>query len=348
MIWQDYTVVDENACLDRGGCFYTPQDGTNTRRKATLLNKTACNGAGLSWSKAFWSKREWVNTTCLTQANQINSLDSNLVNSDWSSTDLTCDKIGNDRTTRNILKNLVQQGCCGTTEKKSLCWKDFSKICKDPSKYLPEKQPEKMEGQTSCKQLVENNLWLSQLDFSKEISCSSVSSEQKSNILMAGSAMECCSDKQSACSFEKKYICKNPEEYQPNYKISVTEASPLQFSCDVAISYVNRSALMNEDFSQTYTCSGKPDGTIKAIKEIAERGCCGANKRSACDLDLDRNGGDASNSVGTIGSTEPSSSTQEIDDFIFDSDLNAAQTKTHSFMVISLLLIVLIIDLNLL
>jgi hypothetical protein len=113
---------------------------------------------------------------------------------------------------------------------------------------------------------------------------------------------------------------------------------------------------MNEDFSQTYTCSGKPDGTIKAIKEIAERGCCGANKRSACDLDLDRNsgddldrnGGDASNSVGTIGSTEPSSSTQEIDDFIFDSDLNAAQTKTHSFMVISLLLIVLIIDLNLL
>ncbi len=158
-------------------------------------------------------------------------------------------------------------------------------ICKDPDDYTPSL----LVGSSSatCDNYITQNNAIKNEDFSSPYSCAGKSFSILQGINDVAESQCCGAGKKSACWKERKYICKNPTDYQPLKK--VVQGSNTPAACDLIIQTINsnNNKIENEPFDSTYNCDGKPSYVESLVNSIASFGCCGgtdgvsANK-SAC------------------------------------------------------------------
>ena len=179
-----------------------------------------------------------------------------------------------------------QLKCC--SDGKSALYKDHKYFCKDPAEWLPDKKytgPETSNTEIACRAWVEGDDDTKTEDFTKSWSCDGKSAAIKIDVQDLGAAvMGCCgSGKKSACWVDRSNVCADPSKFLPwnNFK---SEDGSFDGTCDFAVHTIskdNTASCHGEDFSQTWSCSGKSSSCQVQLLELARGGCCGSAGQSA-------------------------------------------------------------------
>ena len=186
-------------------------------------------------------------------------------------------------------------GCCGTNGK-SACFKNHSYACQNADVWMPDKLytgPATSGSTMTCTQIIDNlqstectgNACLGNEDFTKSWSCDGKSFSIQ-GMLQTNIAEEygCCgSGKKSACWVDRSNVCADPSKFLPwnNFK---SEDGSFDGTCDFAVHTIskdNTASCHGEDFSQTWSCSGKSSSCQVQLLELARGGCCGSAGQSA-------------------------------------------------------------------
>ena len=162
--------------------------------------------------------------------------------------------------------------CC--TDKKSICWKDFSKLCKTPSNY----NGDGMLGNYRCDFYLTTQ---SGIDWSDP--SSAASADKQAFIVQWGKS--CCSDGKSVFHDDYSKICKNPSTYIGTNIVTSMGTS----NCD-EVMFLNMKSetqytFRNKPFA-TLKCSDLKDSLYSLEKSVAPT-CC-SDKKSICDRDYSK------------------------------------------------------------
>ena len=163
-------------------------------------------------------------------------------------------------------------------------------ICLDPTQYQGSKTVACACGQpdNTCDYFI-NHLQtgsndLASITFDANFDATTASTDAKSLIELLGGQLECCSDGKSALYKDRSNVCADPSTFLPrnNFK---SEDGGFDGRCDLAVHSINddnMGSCYGEDFSQTWSCSGKSSSCQVQLLELARGGCCGVNGKSAC------------------------------------------------------------------
>ena len=163
-------------------------------------------------------------------------------------------------------------------------------ICLDPTQYQGSKTVACDCGQSdnTCDHFINllrtGNNDLAGITFDANFDATTASTDAKSRIELFGGQLECCSDGKSALYKDSSNVCADPSTFLPknNFK---SEDGSFDGTCDYAVRSIsddNMDSCYGEDFSQTWTCSGKSSSCQAQLLELARGGCCGSTKKSAC------------------------------------------------------------------
>jgi len=179
-----------------------------------------------------------------------------------------------------------QLKCC--SDGKSALYKDHKYFCKDPADWLPDKKytgPETSNTEIACRAWVEGDDDTKTEDFTKSWSCDGKSAAIKMDVQDLGAAvMGCCgSTKKSACYEERGNVCADPSSFLP-WKTFNSDDGGFSGTCYMAVHVITKDSTgscYGEDFSQTWSCSGKSSSCQVQLLELARGGCCGSAGQSA-------------------------------------------------------------------
>ena len=168
--------------------------------------------------------------------------------------------------TQSLLR-YYERDCC--TDKKSICWKDFSKLCKTPSNY----NGDGMHGNYRCDYYLHSQ---SGIDWNDP--ASTTSDSVKYTIKQVGTA--CCSDGKSALHVDYSKICKNPGTYDGTKSVTIGGGTN---TCDDVIS---QGEYKNLNFA-TLKCDDFNSISKYDLENHYVPSCC-SNKKSLCYRDFSK------------------------------------------------------------
>jgi len=124
---------------------------------------------------------------------------------------------------------------------------------------------------------------LAGITFDANFDATTASTDAKSRIELFGGQLECCSDGKSAVYEDRSNVCADPSTFLPknNFK---SEDGSFDGTCDYAVRSIsddNMDSCYGEDFSKTWSCSGKSSSCQAQLLELARGGCCGSAGQSA-------------------------------------------------------------------
>ena len=169
---------------------------------------------------------------------------------------------------------------------------DFSYVCLDPADYDGSKEytyknDDGTTGTSTCDGAIASNLApdkpLKDEDFSRAWSCEGKSSAV-TDLVQAIANLGCCgANRKSACWVDRSNVCADPSKFLPwnNFK---SEDGSFDGTCDFAVHAIsddNMDSCYGEDFSKTWSCSGKSSSCQAQLLELARGGCCGSAGQSA-------------------------------------------------------------------
>ena len=169
---------------------------------------------------------------------------------------------------------------------------DFSYVCLDPADYDGSKEytyknDDGTTGTSTCDAAISDNLApdkpLKDEDFSRAWSCEGKSSAV-TDVVQATANLGCCgANRKSACWVDRSNVCADPSKFLPwnNFK---SEDGSFDGTCDFAVHAIsddNMDSCYGEDFSKTWSCSGKSSPCQAQLLELARGGCCGSAGQSA-------------------------------------------------------------------
>ena len=190
-----------------------------------------------------------------------------------------------------VVQGTTSLGCCGVNGK-SACWKNYSYVCLDPADYDGSKEytyknDDGTTGTSTCDAAIASNLApdkpLKDEDFSRAWSCEGKSSAV-TDVVQGTTSLGCCgANRKSACWVDRSNVCADPSKFLPwnNFK---SEDGSFDGTCDFAVHAIsddNMDSCYGEDFSKTWSCSGKSSPCQAQLLELARGGCCGSAGQSA-------------------------------------------------------------------
>lgn len=194
------------------------------------------------------------------------------------------------------LLNMFAADCC--SDGMSVCAKDYSGACLDPSKFsptasyaLPGNTPQNCQTWYDLKS--QTGHAFNSIDWDATVSCSTFStakgpngdSPRFLNYLLSGG---CCTDGKSACHADFSNICKTPSTYTPTV---IPPSWGGTNNCDdiAAInSFVSGEALAGTNFSTGIQCSDVSASGQDVIVALSAD-CC-SDSKGICDTKLKENG----------------------------------------------------------
>ena len=162
-------------------------------------------------------------------------------------------------------------------------------ICLDPTKYQGSKTVACACGlpDNTCDYFINflqtGSHDLAGITLDANFDATTASTDAKSRIELFGGQLECCSDGKSAVYKDRSNVCADPSTFLRNNNFKSEDGS-FDGTCDYAVRSIsddNMDSCYGEDFSQTWSCSGKSSSCQVQLLELARGGCCGSAGQSA-------------------------------------------------------------------